>query len=207
MSRFIESIKVEDKKVYLIAEHQQRVNQTFAYFGKENPIELNQIYNNLNHNEKGLFKFKVIYDLNGNFRTQMIPYAMREVTHFQLVENNSCSYPFKFEDRSMLEQMATKAGTGEVIIVKDNHITDTSFSNILFRKGREWFTPTTYLLNGVQRQHLLRTKKIKQAEITLQNLNDYSHFQLINAMNTFDSSIIYPLNKIRNLPATHDLSD
>lgn len=207
MSRFIESIKVEDKKVYLIAEHQQRVNQTFAYFGKENPIELNQIYNSLNHNEKSLFKFKIIYDLNGNFRTQMMPYAIREITHFQLVENNFYSYPFKFEDRSILEQMATKAGTGKVIIVKNNHITDTSFSNILFKKGRDWFTPTTYLLNGVQRQHLLRTKKIKQAEITLQNLNDYSHFQLINAMNTFDSSIIYPLNKIRNLPATHDLSD
>lgn len=200
MSRFIESIKVEDQKLYLLEMHQQRVNKTFAHFGIEGSIDLQKIYNDLDHDGDGLFKLKISYDLDKNFRTQMIPYAISEIDNFQLVKNNSYDYSFKSEDRSVLEQMLLKSKAGEIIIVKNNHITDTSYSNILFKKGKDWFTPTTYLLNGVQRQHLLKSKKIKEAEITLKTLHEYSHFQLINAMNDFDDMFIYPLSKINNLP-------
>ncbi len=207
MSRFIESIKVEDLQPYLLNYHQERVNQTFAQFCSGHPINLTEIFKSLNLDDDGLFKFKITYDLDGNYRTQLIPYAISEISHFQLVENNSFDYQFKFEDRKILEQMSQKANGGEIIIVKNNCITDTSYSNLLFKKGREWFTPTTYLLNGVQRQHLLKSKKIKEAEITLQNLSEYSHFQIINAMNDFDDMFIYPLDRIRNLPSnkTFDL--
>jgi 4-amino-4-deoxychorismate lyase len=100
--------------------------------------------------------------------------------------------------------MKTKAKTEEIIVVKNNHITDTSYTNILFLKGKEWFTPTTYLLNGVMRQHLLHEKKIKETEITLQNIKEFSHFQLINAMNDFDDMFIYPIERIVNLPESSD---
>ena len=63
--------------------------------------------------------------------------------------------------------MKTKAKTEEIIVVKNNHITDTFIPIFSFLKGKEWFTPTTYLLNGVMRQHLLHEKKIKETEITL----------------------------------------
>ena len=96
--------------------------------------------------------------------------------------------------------MKQKSKADEIIIVKNNHLTDTSYSNVLFKKRKEWFTPKTYLLNGVQRQNLLKNKKIKEAEITLQNLKEYSHFQIINAMNDFDDMFVYPISKIRNLP-------
>ena len=200
MSRFIESIKIEDQQMYLLDLHQRRVDETFAHFGKEGSINLAKIYKSLEHDGDGLFKLKISYDLDKNFRTQIIPYAISEIDSFRLVENNSYDYSFKFEDRAPLELMLRQAKTDEIIIVKNNHITDTSFSNILFKKGKDWFTPTTCLLNGVQRQHLLKTKKIKSAEITVQNLNEYSHFQLINAMNDFDDMFIYPLSKITNLP-------
>jgi len=200
MSRFIESIKIEDQQMYLLDLHQRRVDETFAHFGKEGSINLAKIYKSLEHDGDGLFKLKISYDLDKNFRTQIIPYAISEIDSFRLVENNSYDYSFKFEDRAPLEVMLRQAKTDEIIIVKNNHITDTSFSNILFKKGKDWFTPTTCLLNGVQRQHLLKTKKIKSAEITVQNLSEYSHFQLINAMNDFDDMFIYPLSKITNLP-------
>ena len=103
--------------------------------------------------------------------------------------------------------MKTKAKTEEIIVVKNNHITDTSYTNILFLKGKEWFTPTTYLLNGVMRQHLLHEKKIKETEITLQNIKEFSHFQLINAMNDFDDMFIYPIERIVNLPESSDYLD
>lgn len=200
MSQFIESIKIEDKKIFLLDLHQKRVDDTFAHFGKESSINLAEIFKNLEHDEDGLYKLRISYDLDKNFRTQLIPYAISEISNFQLLVNNIYDYSFKFEDRKELEKMLRQAKSSEIIIVKNNHITDTSFSNLLFKKGKEWFTPSTYLLNGVQRQYLLKNKKIKEAEITLQNIAEYSHFQIINAMNDFDDMFIYPIARITNLP-------
>ena len=207
MSRFIESIKIEDQKAFLLDFHQKRVNQTFAHFGKEGSIDLAKIFKNLEHDEDGLYKLRIVYDLDKKFTTQLIPYAIPEIENFQLVENNSYDYSFKFEDRKEFERMKTKAKTEEIIVVKNNHITDTSYTNILFLKGKEWFTPTTYLLNGVMRQHLLHVKKIKETEITLQNIKEFSHFQLINAMNDFDDMFIYPIERIVNLPESSEYLD
>ena len=207
MSRFIESIKIEDQKAFLLDLHQKRVNQTFAHFGKEGSIDLAKIFKNLEHDEDGLYKLRIVYDLDKKFTTQLIPYAIPEIENFQLVENNTYDYSFKFEDRKEFERMKTKAKTEEIIVVKNNHITDTSYTNILFLKGKEWFTPTTYLLNGVMRQYLLHEKKIKETEITLQNIKEFSHFQLINAMNDFDDMFIYPIERIVNLPESSDYLD
>ena len=207
MSQFIESIKVEDQELFLLEFHQKRVNETFAHFGKEGSIDLEKIFKDLQHDEDGLYKLRLVYDLDKKFRTMMMPYAIPEIQDFQLVENNSYDYSFKFEDRKELEKMKMKSKAEEIIIVKNNHITDTSFSNILFQKGKDWFTPSTYLLNGVQRQYLLKKKKIKEAEITLQNIKEFSHFQLINAMNDFDDMFIYPIHKISNLPRNNDYLD
>ena len=204
MSQFIESIKVEDTEIFLLDQHQKRVNETFSYFGTEVSINIDEIFKSLKHDEDGLYKFKITYDLTGKYRTQMIPYAMSEIANFQLVENNSYDYSFKFEDRKELEKMKILSKAAEIIIVKNNHITDTSYSNLLFKKGKDWFTPKTYLLNGVQRQFLLKAKKIKEAEITLQNLSEYSHFQLINALNEADDSYSYPIDRIKNLPKTSE---
>ena len=204
MSQFIESIKVEDTEIFLLDQHQKRVNETFSYFGKEVSINIDEIFKSLKHDEDGLYKFKITYDLTGKYRTQMIPYAMSEIANFQLVENNSYDYSFKFEDRKEIEKMKILSKAAEIIIVKNNHITDSSYSNLLFKKGKDWFTPKTFLLNGVQRQFLLKAKKIKEAEITLQNLNEYSHFQLINALNEADDSYSYPIDRIKNLPKTSE---
>lgn len=204
MSQFIESIKIEDQEVFLLDLHQKRVNDTFAHFGMQGSIDLGKIVKDLEIDENGFFKLRIVYDLNKNFRTQMIPYAIAEISNFQLVENNTYDYAFKFEDRKEFERMKTKAKTEEIIIVKNNYITDTSYTNLLFLKDEIWYTPTTYLLNGVMRQHLLATNKVKETEITLQNIKSFTHFQLINSMNDFDDMFIYPIERIVNLPESRE---
>ncbi len=204
MFQFIESIKVEDEEIFLLEFHQKRVDQTFAHFGKEDSIDLAKIYKHLEHDGDGLFKLRIVYDLDKKVRTQMIPYAIPEIQDFQLVENNTYDYSFKFEDRKELEKMKMKSKAEEIIIIKNNHLTDTSYSNLVFLKGKDWYTPSTYLLNGVQRQHLLKQKKIKETEINLQNIRQFSHFQIINAMNDFNENFIYPIDKIINLPGNEE---
>ncbi|MBC7556379.1 MAG: aminotransferase class IV [Chryseobacterium sp.] len=198
MSQFIESIKVEDQKLFNLALHQNRVNETFKNFRTENPIDLDKIFKDLEHEEDGLYKLRIVYDLNSKLTAKMIPYAYSEINKFALVENNTYDYSFKFEDRKTFDLMKNKAKSDEIIIVKNNHITDSSYGNLLFLKGKQWFTPNTCLLNGVQRQSLLQSKKVKETEINLQNLKEFSHFQMINAMIGFDE-IIYQIEIISNL--------
>ncbi len=201
MSQFIESIKIEDQEAFLLDLHQKRVNDTLSYFGNNSSIDLKKIIKDLDIDEDGFFKLRIVYDLNKNFKTQLIPYAVSEISTFQLIENNTFDYSFKFEDRKEIEKMKLNAKAEEIIIVKNNHITDTSFSNLLFLKNKHWYTPSTYLLNGVQRQDLLKRKKIKETEITLNKIKEFTHFQIINALNDFDDMFIYPIEKIINLPS------
>lgn len=200
MSRFIESIKVEDQKIFLKELHQKRMNDTFSNFGKVCKIDIYNLFLNLEHDEDGLYKFRIEYDLENNFKTQIIPYLISELGDFELVINNEIDYSFKCADRTQLQKMKDKSHADEVIIVKNNQITDTSYSNLLFLKDKTWFTPKSYLLNGVMRQNLLQLKEIKETEITLDNIKEFTHFQLINALNEFDDMFIYPIEKIINLP-------
>lgn len=201
MYQFFESIKVEDQQVFLLDLHQKRVDETFASFGEDIPsLNLSEIIKAMEIDEDGLYKLRISYDIQRNYKTQLIPYAIPETDDFQLVIDNDLEYHFKSEDRKRFQTLKEKSPAEEVIIVQNGCITDTTFSNILFLKNKEWFTPKTYLLNGVMRQDLLRKKKIKEAEIALDTLKEYSHFQLINAMNDFDDMFIYPISKIINLP-------
>ena len=200
MSRFIESIKVEDQKIFLTELHQKRMNDTFSYFGKECKIDIKSLFLKLEHDEDGLYKFRIEYDLDNNLKTQIVPHAISEHDDFELVIDNELDYHFKSADRTQFQKLKTDSGADEIIIIQENQITDTSYSNLLFLKDKTWFTPKTYLLNGVMRQSLLASKKIKETEITLDNIKEYSHFQLINALNDFDEMFIYPIEKIINLP-------
>ncbi len=201
MYQFFESIKVEDQRVFLLDLHQKRVDETFASFVEDVPsLNLSEIIKAMEIDEDGLYKLRISYDIQRNFKTQLIPYAIPETDDFQLVIDNNLEYRFKSEDRKRFQILKEKSSAEEVIIVQNGNITDTTFSNILFLKNKEWYTPKTYLLNGVMRQDLLRKKKIKEAEITLDTLKECSHFQLINAMNDFDDMFIYPISKIINLP-------
>lgn len=200
MSQFIESIKVEDRQIFLAMLHQKRVLETFLFFGKECKIDILEIYDSLNHEEDGLYKFRIEYDLDNKFRTQMIPYAITKIDDFELVENNEIDYPFKSSERRELNKLKEASSASEVIIIKNNQITDSTFSNLLFLKDKQWFTPKSYLLNGTQRQNLLLENKIKETDINLDNIKDFSHFLLINALNELDEVFVYPIEKIINLP-------
>ena len=92
-------------------------------------------------------------------------------------KNLSCSeYAIKLENVNKNESAI------DILIVKNGLITDTSYSNIILYNGKEWFTPKSFILNGVKRQYLLNTGKVKEIKITLENLKNFEKISLINAM-------------------------
>lgn len=194
MSQFIESIKVENGKPQLLSLHQKRLEATFSHFRKPCGLSLENIFEEEDFSEKGVFKFRFLYDLGNEYTTEFQPYIFREIKSFQLMENNDICYEFKFAGRSELNKMKQNSAADEIIIVKNGCITDTSFSNLVFLKNGISYTPKTYFLNGVQRQFLLKTKQIQEMEITTDNLSDFSHFRLINAMNDLNSPSIFSIS-------------
>ena len=93
MYQFIESIKIKNGQAFLLNLHQQRVYQTFANFHHKCIINLHALFSSLQPPQKGLYKWRFIYNLNGDFEHQFIPYSFTEIKDFELVENNEIDYP------------------------------------------------------------------------------------------------------------------
>ena len=198
MFRFIETRRVEDSQIFLTDLHQERMDRVFSHYGKENPYLLKEYFLQQNHDEHGLYKWRIVYDLNGSIHCQMIPYAVEIHNNFELINGNHLEYSFKYENREEINKLKASASAEAVIFYQNGMITDTSYSNLIFRKDNEWYTPETFLLNGVMRQHLLKSGKIKALEIGLKNIKEFSHFQMINAMIPFNTQE-YPIALIQNL--------
>ena len=74
MYQFIESIKIENGQAFLLNLHQQRIYQTFANFHHKCIINLHALLSSLQPPQKGLYKWRIIYNLNGDFEYQFVPY-------------------------------------------------------------------------------------------------------------------------------------
>ncbi|MDL1913928.1 MAG: aminodeoxychorismate lyase [Bergeyella sp.] len=199
MYLLLESIKIMGGEPQLIDLHQERVNKTLRYFNKNNTLDLYALISQVKLPEKGLYKCRILYNLNLSFTHELTAYERTNTLDFSIVKSNDIHYQFKFINREIFLNLKSKSNNHEIIIVKNNKITDTSFSNLIFLKGYKWYTPSSYLLNGVMRQFLIRTKKIEETEITLDNITEFSHFKIINAMNSIEDGVAYPLKKIKNI--------
>jgi len=113
-----------------------------------------------------------------------------------IVESNTITYDHKFTDRSEIEALRRGITTDDIVIVKNGHITDTSFSNIVFHDGIRWLTPSTPLLYGTARERLLSDHSIIEEEIRFTDLRHFKKAALINAMIDLDEAEEIPMDAI-----------
>ncbi|MEI9921235.1 MAG: aminotransferase class IV [Bacteroidota bacterium] len=183
MSRLIETIRFAEGRAQNLQYHLGRMDDSSqAIFGDTLHWKPKYVLRDLVLPADVVYKVRIVYDLNSHTLTHE-PYTIRPVRSLKLVTNNDIVYDHKFENRNAFEQLLkSKEDCDEILIVKNGMITDTSYSNIIFKKDDRWFTPGTFLLNGTMRQYLLDNKKISAAPITIDNIRNFSHFKLINAM-------------------------
>lgn len=182
MSRFIESIKLADGQFYLLPLHERRMNQTRkACLGLNTPISL-VFLNKLAHNyPSGLFKCRILYSTTIEEIT-ILPYQPRPVQSLKIVEG-TVDYKYKWENRTAINALfAQKGSCDDVLIIKDGFVTDASYSTVAFFDGIRWLTPSTPLLNGIQRQFLLQTGIIQEAVIRKKDIFKFKRVKLFNAM-------------------------
>ena len=66
--------------------------------------------------------------------------------------------------------------------MKNELLTDTSFTNVAVFDGERWLTPKHPLLLGTKRASLLERQVIKEADISVETLMKAQKVSLINAM-------------------------
>ena len=193
---FIDTLKVVNGKFIHPELHLQRICQTQQEaFGNHSFFSLSE---DMIPEEKrhGMVKCRVTYD-HSIRHVHFDFYHPRVIRSLKLVADNQLDYHLKYADRRGLTQLLENKGEyDEILICRDNRITDTSYSNIVLFDGENYFTPATYLLNGTKRQYLLRQGKIKEKDISIRELPRYQRLYLINAMIDIEDNISVDINRI-----------
>lgn len=197
MCHLFETIKIHNGKCINIEYHQKRINKTFAEIFKKIPyFSLQQIISIPRDYMSGLVKCRIDY-CDSDFHVSFTPYVPRQINKLKLVFCDSADYAYKYSDRSFLELcLKQKEHCDDIIIVKNNQITDSSFSNLIFSKNGLWYTTESYLLNGTCRQFLLDKKIVQIAKIDISNYNSFDGIKLINAMLHPEDTKIIPIGNI-----------
>ena len=197
MCQYIESLRVVDGHICNLAYHQQRMNRTrLEVFGQPTPLLLNDVFKAIKA-PSGLVKLRFIYDETGIHDMSCTPYKRKEIRSLHLVYDDNINYPYKSTDRSTLNELKKQQGDcDEILIVRNNHLTDTSYTNIALYDGEQWFTPSTPLLCGTMRQRLLDCGLLQEREISVSDIPNYQYISLFNAMISL-GEIILPIDRIR----------
>ncbi len=193
---FLETICIKNGIVQEIEAHRKRMRQTALHFGFSAP-ELPDLSARIPPElaESNKIKCSVVYHKE-IISVQYSDYRSKTINSLKLVEAD-LDYSFKYSDRATLKALLQERGDcDEILIVKDNRITDTSFSNVVFRKENDFFTPNTYLLNGIKRQKLLLKKRIRERPITVDDLRYFDKIYLINAMLDIEDGVALSVEKI-----------
>lgn len=181
--RFIETMKLENGIILNIDLHKARSQETILHhFGIERSLPFEQLVPAEMQQKRGVFKLRVVYSKDIE-AFSIDPYVPRTIKRLQLLDGGEIDYRFKYEDRSAIEKLlGLRADCDDILIIKEGYVTDTSYTNVVFAKGVDLFTPDTFLLNGVKRRSLLRDGVIKERKIRVEDIKDYDGCYLINAM-------------------------
>jgi len=196
MFRYLETIRYDGGIFQNLSYHKSRFNRTRKDIFKLDPIDL-LISIPQNLNSQVTYRVRVLYRESID-EVQFIPYLPKVISSFKFVDGGDIEYSHKSEDRESLNSLVQSV-TGEPIIVKGGSITDTTFGNLIFFDGRDWLTPDTPLLRGVERERLLDNGLIRESQITVTDLVKFSTFKMINAMLPFDIAPVYSVDIIESI--------
>jgi len=197
MPRFIESIKLLNGAFFNLEYHQLRINRTGAQFFPHSKIpDLQFLLDEIEKPVIGLFKCRIVYDQEIH-SIEFNSYQIKPIHSLKIVRSDAIDYDFKFENRDHLNELYhARAETDDIVIVKNGLVTDSSYANLIFKKGDKWVTSSSYLLNGTMRQQLIKSGEISCETITQNDIRTFDKVKLINSMIGMDGPEIEVLKVI-----------
>lgn len=186
MCRFIETLRVEDGKIYNLRFHNERLRRTFTEMGvhPKKQIDLTDIsFPNTHTRLKYHFEYST-KDEETSYNLTV--YHPRPVHTLRLIEADNLDYHLKYADRRTLDDLFEKrAGADDILIVRNGCLTDTTIANVALFNGTQWVTPKHPLLRGTKRAQLLEEGLIKEKDIPADTIFSYKRICTLNAMLDF----------------------
>ncbi|HAQ39250.1 MAG TPA: aminotransferase class IV [Saprospiraceae bacterium] len=197
MYPFLETIKIDHGQVRNLEFHQQRMDKTIRdMYQVLNPILLSEQITCPAQLNDQVVKCRVLYDL-GSLDTSFESYFLKEKIFFRVVHVVKRFYPYKYTDRSVINDlMLHKQACDDIIIVVDRMLTDSSVANLVFRKNKSLYTPEQPLLRGTKRQSYIDQGRIRPRKILVSELQTYDAFKCINAMMDLEDTDWLPVSNI-----------
>ena len=193
MCPFIETIRIEDGKIYNINYQTERCNRTRAAFWQDvADIDLGEFISP--QSLEGIWKCRIVYG-KAIEEITYVPYQRRKVSSLRLVTSDTIDYTYKSTNREELNSLYAQRETADdILVVRNGYLTDTSISNIALYDGNTWFTPSCPLLKGTKRAELLDKHLIQEKEILHTQLGSYIRIMLFNAMIDW-GQIVIPIDE------------
>lgn len=143
------------------------------------------------------YRLTLEYSLAGLSAIRLVPYCKRTICALRPIPlPDAFEYSYKYADRSFFDRMKAELADDEepLFVRPDDTITDTSFTNVLIETEADYLTPTRPLLKGTQREALLRTGLIAEADdLTLSTIRSKAKaILLINALLPLEEALRLP---------------
>jgi 4-amino-4-deoxychorismate lyase len=155
--------------------------------GEQEHFDLEKFLEKVEQPKQGLYKCRIVYD-DYSKEVEFLPYSFKDIKTLRIIEHDRISYEFKYADRKTINRLFDlRKNCDDILIVKRGFVTDSSYSNIVFKKDNHWYTPWSALLKGTMRSYLLERNLIREEEIRVEDLETFQYFKLVNAMMGFDA--------------------
>ena len=176
---FLETIACKNGEPLHLNYHQKRLTYTLKTLNSEANYDLIAL---ITPPDGALYRCRFIYDATG-FMIEYHPYIQKFPSTLRLIIDDTIDYSLKSTNRTPLNSLfEQRNGCDDILIVKNNLVTDTTIANVAFFIDNQWLTPKTPLLCGTTRARLLDEKKIFPADITASDALGAQKIKVMNAM-------------------------
>ncbi len=196
-TNFVEVVKVKDGVFIDPQPHIERILRTTLHFFSK-PLTL-QLTDDLVPVDlrKGIVKCRIVYNKE-IISIDFEPYKIRNIQHLAIVEDDTIEYRYKYLNRNAINDLLKyRKDCDDILIVKNSLVTDTSYTNVVFKDPHgKLYTPTSTLLAGTKRQRLLGADIIHEREILVSDISSYVGVYLINAMIDIEDNLFIDIHSI-----------
>jgi 4-amino-4-deoxychorismate lyase len=192
----LETVRCQDGKLLALPYHEARMsNSQRTLFGRSYAIDLSKL-SVPPYAHFGCWKCRILYRSQLE-AVQFLPYQIRPVNRLKIIEADSVDYRLKYADRRALESLFEQRGEADdILMVKNGLIRDTYYANVALWDGYNWRTPAAPMLPGTRRAQLLDRQCLTPAYIRPEDLSNYQHIALFNAMMDLEEGPVLPTTAV-----------
>ncbi len=184
--RLVETIKVQNKSMFLKEEHFKRLRESAEHFG----FTIDESLFKLEPEKNGIMR--ILLSKNGNYKIQYLPYSRTPVNHIEISDiildstNELLRYKTTLKPwyEKSYERIRREEVYDEIFFNERGELCEGARTNILLEIDGKFYTPplSSGLLNGVLRQNLLDSGVCVEKILYKKDLLEADNIYCINSV-------------------------